>query len=90
MYVDSSTGRKIFDAAVRKLVVGTTELPVTSPEHLAMMKALAMKNAPKRTLFEAEDVRFLASLPGTDREAIRDYFDRHGLREMWNVIEENG
>jgi len=62
-------------------------MPVASPEHLAMMKALAMKNFPHRALYEGEDVRTLLLVPGVDREAVRDYFERHGLLELFDAIE---
>jgi hypothetical protein len=52
-----------------------------------MMKALAMKNFPHRALYEGEDVRTLLNLPGVDREAIRSYFARHGLEELFDAIE---
>ena len=62
-------------------------MPVASPEHLAMMKAQAMKNFPHRALYEGEDVRILLQVPGIDRDAVRDYFDRHGLLELFCAIE---
>ena len=63
------------------------EMPVASPEHLSMMKAVAMKGFPHRALYEGEDVRTLLKVPGVDREAIRDYFARHGLLELFDAIE---
>ena len=63
------------------------ELPVASPEHLAMMKAMAMKNFPHRALYEADDVRVLLAVPGVDREAVREYFERHGLLELFDAID---
>jgi hypothetical protein len=52
-----------------------------------MMKAMAMKNFPHRALFEGEDVRQLMSVPGVDREAVRDYYRRNGLLELFDAIE---
>jgi hypothetical protein len=65
-------------------------MPVASPEHLAMMKAVAMKSFPHRALYEGEDVRTLLKVPGVDREAVRDYFARHGLLELFDAIEKAG
>jgi len=87
MYLDPVTADKIFAAVSTKTVIGGGEAPVASPEHLAMMKALAMKNFPHRALFEGEDVRVLLNVPGVDKAAVRDYFGRHGLLELFDAIE---
>ena len=52
-----------------------------------MMKALAMKNRPMRVLIDSPDVAFLLSLPETDRAAVRDYFAKQGLLELFDAIE---
>lgn len=87
MYLSGDTAEKIFAAAQAKTVVGDEAAPVASAEHLAMMKAVAMKNFPHRALFEGEDVRLLMNAPGVDREAIRDYFERHGLLDLYDAID---
>jgi hypothetical protein len=90
MYLYGDTARKIFAAASPKPVVGDAAAPVASAEHLAMMKAVAMKNDPHRALFEGEDVRILMKAPGVDRKAIRDYFERQGLLGLYDAIERAG
>ena len=87
MYLSGDTAEKIFAAAQAKTVVGDAAAPVASAEHLAMMKAVAMKNFPHRALFEGEDVRLLMNAPGVDRDAIRDYFERHGLLDLYDAID---
>lgn len=87
MYLYGETAERIFAAARPKPVVGEEEIPVASAEHLAMMKAVAMKNSPHRALFEGEDVRILLNAPGVDRKAIRDYFEHQGLLGLYDVIE---
>lgn len=52
-----------------------------------MMKAISMKNFPHRALYEGEDVRVLLGVPGVDRALIKDYFERHGLLELYDAIE---
>lgn len=52
-----------------------------------MMKALSMKNVPHRALFEGEDVRVLINVPGVDRQAVRDFYAKHGLLELYDAIE---
>jgi hypothetical protein len=61
--------------------------PILRPEHLAMMKGLAMKNRPPRALIDGADVAFLMTLPDIDRKAVRDYFAKHGMLELLNAIE---
>jgi len=61
--------------------------PVLRPEHLAMMKAMAMKDRPPRVLIDSPDVAFLLSLPETNREQVRDYFARHGLLDLFDAID---
>jgi hypothetical protein len=90
MYASGDTAERIFAAATEKPVIGDCVLPVASAEHLAMMKAIAMKNAPRRALYEGEDVRHLLKLPGVDRAAIRDYYARQGLLELFDAIAKAG
>jgi hypothetical protein len=86
MYVSGSTAESIFESVSLKPLLAGGDLPVASPEHLAMMKAAAMKNFPHRALYEAEDVRVLLAVPGVDREAVREYFHRLGLLELFDAI----
>ena len=88
MYLSGETAERVFSATSMKELVAGRPMPVASPEHLAMMKALAMKNFPHRTLYEGEDVRTLLQVPGVDRDAVKDYFERHGLLELFDAIEE--
>lgn len=87
MYVNDATAESIFREAQEKAVLGDVTAPVASPEHLAMMKAISMKNATRRVPYEGEDVRLLLGLPGVDRARIREYFERHGMLELFNAIE---
>lgn len=89
MYVHGETARQVLGSAVLRPVIGTLALPVAHPTHLAAMKALAMKNAPARVLVDSPDVKFLLGHPETDRAAVRDYFARHGLLELFDAIDRN-
>jgi hypothetical protein len=62
-------------------------VPVLSAEHLAAMKIFAIKNDPTRTLAELEDIRFLLTLPGINRDEIRGYFEKHELGDLYAGIE---
>lgn len=90
MYLRGRTADAVFAATTRKALVEGHPMPVASPEHLAMMKAVAMKSFPHRALYEGEDVRTLLKVPGVDREAVRDYFARQGLLELFDAIEKAG
>jgi hypothetical protein len=35
------------------------------------------------------DIRFLLGLPGVDRTEIRMYFERHGMKERFDELDEN-
>jgi hypothetical protein len=87
MYAAGKTAERIFRAATVKPVVGDLSVPVASPEHLAMMKGMAMKQFPHRALYEGEDVRVLLNVPGVDREAVREYYRQHGLLDLFDAIE---
>lgn len=87
MYLKGKTAEQVFSAASSKPLLPGRDLAVASPEHLAMMKALSMKNFPHRALYEGEDVRVLLAVPGVDRAVVRDYFERHGLLELYDAIE---
>jgi hypothetical protein len=88
VYVDGETGRKLFGGCEVRSVAAGMRLPVPRPEHLAAMKALAMKNDPGRSLQEMADVRFLLALPGVDRAEVEEYFRRHGLGHEYDEITE--
>jgi hypothetical protein len=87
LYVSNETAEKIFASSTRKRVIGDETVPVASPEHLAMMKGLAMKHFPHRTLFDPEDVRILLAVPGVDHDAVREYFGQLGLLDLFDAIE---
>ncbi len=86
VYVRGGTADAIFGRVRRMPLRGGGEMPVVAPEHLAAMKAFAMKNDPARTHAELADVAFLLSLPEVDREAVRESFRRYGLEEHLDEI----
>lgn len=86
VYVQGETSEKLFSACRQVQGPGGLQIPVPKPEHLAAMKVLAMKNDPSRKFQEMADLRFLLSLPKVDRIEIRDYFERHGMKEQFDEI----
>jgi predicted nucleotidyltransferase len=92
LYVYGPTATEMFAAATKRVIVGTVTAPVISAEHLAMMKAAAIKDHPERSFGDARDVEYLLTLADIDREAIRDYFERLDLLKIFNAIdhENNG
>jgi hypothetical protein len=82
VYVRGSTSREIFAGAERHQGPGGREVPVPQPEHLAAMKAFAIRNDPSRTLRELADIRVLLDTPGVDRAEIERYFERYGLEHL--------
>jgi hypothetical protein len=86
LYAYRDTAEQLLAATTRRDVAGLS-VPVLSPTHLAMMKALAMKNRPLRVLVDGNDVAYLLKLPEMDRNALRDYCARHGLLELIDAIE---
>jgi hypothetical protein len=53
------------------------------------MKVRAMKNSAMRVLIDAPDIAFLLSLPGLDRERVREYFSQHGLLKIYDELEKD-
>jgi hypothetical protein len=86
MYLSGETADRIFASARPLPIAGDAIAPVASPEHLAMMKVIAIKNNPPRAAYEGEDIRLLMTLPGVDTESVREYFERHGMLDFWNAI----
>jgi hypothetical protein len=86
MYVYGPTADQIFAGVVRR-TLGGIDLPVVRPEHLIAMKVRAMKNSPMRVLIDAPDIAFLLSMPGLDRERVREYFSEHGLLRIYDELE---
>jgi hypothetical protein len=87
LYVYGRTAEDMFASATRRVAAGKIAVPVVSAEHIAMMKAFAIKANPTRRRSDARDVEFLLTLPGIDREAIRNYFARFGLLELFDDID---
>lgn len=90
VYVAGETSDRLFDAVRLMPGPGEQRVPVPRPEHLAAMKVHAMKNDPRRTLGELDDIRFLLELPGIDEEEIRGYFERAGLRDRYDELKRLG
>lgn len=86
IYVSGPTAERVFGGATRQLTIGEVSLPVPRPEHLAAMKILAIKNDPQRKFREMADLEFLLSLPGIDRDEVRDYFARHDLLKLFDEL----
>jgi predicted nucleotidyltransferase len=87
VYVGPETSREIFAACRIVKGPGGRPIRVPKPEHMAALKANAMKNDPTRTFQDMADVRFLLTLPGVDRGQIRDYFDRQGMGDRFDELE---
>jgi hypothetical protein len=88
VYVDEATLNKMLESASKSITVGEREIAVPCAEHLVAMKVLAMKNDPRRTLGEMVDIQHLMSLPETDLDQVRQYFEKHGLLRRYEDIRE--
>lgn len=86
VYVRGETAEKLFAGCRKAKGPGGLEVPVPSPEHLAALKVVALKNDPDRAFRDQEDLRFLLHLPGVDQGEMRRYFERHGLGERFDEI----
>ena len=87
IYVRGDTRDKIFDGAQPAEGPGGRPVLVPRAEHLAAMKALAMKSDPERRLQDLADIERLLRLPGVDRSEVRDVFERHGMLAFWRELE---
>ncbi len=86
-YLYGDTAEQIFATADVKLVIGEQHHPVARPEILAAMKGAAMKDSPRRALIDGDDVVHLLTVPGVDKRAIRDYYERHGMLALFDAFE---
>lgn len=86
VYVRGETAEKLFAGCRRAQGPGGREVPVPSPEHLAALKVVSLKNDPGRAFRDQEDLRFLLHLPGVDQGEVRRYFERHGLGKRFDEI----
>jgi hypothetical protein len=87
IYVYGSTRDQLFSTAEPRLIVSDVILPVPRPEHLIAMKVAAIKNAPRRVPIDAPDIEYLLTLPGIDREKVREYFVKNDLLGLLHAIE---
>ena len=53
MYLDAATADQLFEGSSARELLPGLELPVPRPEHLAAMKAISMKNSPRRVLIDS-------------------------------------
>ena len=90
VYVSGATSERLFGACRTMPGPAGRPVPVPRPEHLAAMKIQAMKNDPRRTLGEMEDIRFILALPGIDEGEILGYFERAGLRARYDELKRLG
>jgi hypothetical protein len=87
VYVRGATEEALF-AGIESRSVGTgRRIPVPRPEHLAALKAFAIRNDPRRVAGELEDIRFLVRLDDTDTKAVHDAFRRYGLERLLDQLE---
>lgn len=86
IYVDEPTAAALFSAAKQHELFPGQTVAVFRPEHLAAMKALAMKDNPRRELQDLADVQLLLGVPGVDRELIRQQFERYGMKDKFDEL----
>lgn len=84
IYLDPRTASLVFARARPVTLYGRTFL-APAAEHLAAMKAQAIKDDPRRELRDLADVLDLLALPGVDAAEIRGYFEKRGLLEFFDA-----
>jgi hypothetical protein len=89
VYVRGDTSRELFGGMRNHPGPGGMVIPVPRPEHLVAMKAYSIKNDPQRTLRELADIRILLDAPGVDREEVNKYFEKYGLEELIDRLDES-
>jgi hypothetical protein len=87
VYVRGETSRNLFAACRHLPGPRGRQITLPKPEHLAALKAFALKNDPGRTFQEMADVRFLLQLPGVSPSEIRRSFARHGIEDRFDEIQ---
>jgi hypothetical protein len=87
IYLRGKTADRLFEGCEHRIGPGGVSIPVPKAEHLIAMKLHAIHNDPSRRLRDLADVRSLLALPGVDRAAVREQFEKRGLREDLNAIE---
>lgn len=85
IYLDSGTADRVFAEAI-KTRFGGVEAMVASPEHLAAMKAQAIKSNPSRLHKDLADVQALLQVPGVDVARMRGYFEKRGLAREFDDL----
>lgn len=85
LYVYGSTADTMFAAAEVRTAAGVA-LPVLQPEHIIAMKVHAMKQSPMRVLVDSPDIAYLLTLPGIDRNRVREYFSQQGLLKIYDEL----
>lgn len=87
VYVEDETQERLFSQARRLPGPRGMQVAVPNPEHLVAMKVQAMTSDSARAFQEMADIRHLMLVPGVDRGAVREIFDRFGLAEKYRELE---
>lgn len=87
VYLRGDTSRRVLSALTVRPGPGGAPIPVPRPEHVAAMKAFAIKNDPRRSARELADIRELLGAPGVDRAEVREYLARYGLEHLLERLE---
>jgi hypothetical protein len=86
IYVEGRTADLFFGAAKPAEIFAGVSLPAPRPEHLAAMKAQAVRENPSRAGQDLADVARLLTVPGVDVAEMRRYFERNGLAARFDQL----
>ncbi len=86
MWLDGETAERVFGKVRRLERPGGPDVPVPSPEHLVAMKVRAIQAQPTRVFRDGADLQHLLRQPGLDDNEVRGYFDRAGLRDLYDRL----
>ena len=88
VFVRGETADRLFGELETRPGFGDRPIPVPRPEHLAATKLFAIRNDPRRTAREMEDVRFLVEHAGADVDRVSAYLERYGLESLRDMLDE--
>lgn len=86
MWLNGTTAERVFSGVRRLGREGEPIVPVPAPEHLVAMKVRSIQARPTRVFRDGADLQHLLALPGLDHNEVRGYFDRAGLRDLYDRL----
>ena len=86
MYVEGATADTMLSSTEKAQLLGSSTVPVVSPEHLIALKLFAAHNDAQRKFREFADIQQIMRRVNVDTSVVREYFKKYGFEDFYGEI----